>query len=410
MTRFILVSACGALLALSNSTLGEPQPTATPDPKNKRFKRHWDHMIIEKSVYPSTAPTPAPNPQHISRSAVGEVGKAPTTSSRPSSGQNVPAMATPTPASAPNPQHIRGLVGEVGTAPTTTSRIGSGQNIPPTRELHIYPPTRETHVYVPNEYYEPDSPSAGPGFKTNGTSPGSFKTRTPSSVATSTPARKVVATKVLIPPLRKNSNAGANEEAYTAADIDANPPAPGELGAPIVIPMIPRYDAVPRSKALYLPDGNAPIPVDYTPPTPDGPVQVSPTSLRAWNGEMTRETRTFDQTRVQVTTGADDAKRWQFFWRTGGGKPRAARWEISMVPFVDDGNAFPPAGLVAYGDASVAAPSPAMENFFAVEFSSLAKHFGDEPMPSRFYLRVVPVDGSGHPAAQPSNWVRIDLR
>jgi hypothetical protein len=217
-------------------------------------------------------------------------------------------------------------------------------------------------------------------------------------------------TKVLIPPLNKNSNATASEEANAAADIDANPPAPSELGAPVVIPTIPRYDAVPRSKALYLPDGNAPIPVDYTPPTPDGAVQVSPTSLRAWNGEMTRETRTFDQTRVQVTSGADDARRWQFFWRTAGAKPRAARWEISIVPFVDDGNAFPPAGLIAYGDASVSAPTPAMENFFAVEFNSLAKHFGDEPMPNRFYLRVVPVDGSGHPAAQPSNWVRVDLQ
>ncbi len=405
MTRFIVVSACGALLALSNSTLGQPQPTATPDPKSKKFKRNWDRMVVEKSVRPSITPTPAPNLQHI-RTLVGEVGRAPTTSSRTGSGQSIPAT-TPTPASAPNPKHSRGFVGEIGTAPTTTSRTGSEQNIPATRELHTYPPTRETHVYVPNEYYEPEPPSSGPGFKSSGTPPGSFKTRASSSVATPTPARKVVATKVLIPALSKNSNAAASEEAN--ADIDANPPAPSELGAPVVIPMIPRYDAVPRSKALYLPDGNAPIPVDYTPPTADGPVQVSPTSLRAWNGEMTRETRTFDQTRAQVTTGADDAKRWQFFWRTVGAKPRAARWEISTVPFVDDGNTFPPAGLVAYGDASVAAPSPAMENFFAVEFNSLAKHFGDEPMPNRFYLRVVPVDGSGHPAAQPSNWVRVDL-
>src|SRR5438046_2932428 len=84
----------------------------------------------------------------------------------------------------------------------------------------------------------------------------------------------------------------------------------------------------------------APSPVEYGPRGADALVQADPTSLRAWNGEMTRETRTVDQTRVEVSTGADGARRWQFFWRTKDAKPRAARWEISTAPFVDDANHF----------------------------------------------------------------------
>ena len=356
MTRFILFSALGSLLILGNSALCEPQPDSPQDLKNKRYKRHINRAIVEGSTHSSPTPTPGARPSQI-----------------------------------------RGLVGEVGGAPTTSSRRGPGQDVPA---------AHGSRTYVPNESYEAEAPGVGPVFKNTGAPPASLKTKPSGSNTTSTAARKTPS-KVLIPPLRK-SGQESGEETSGPLDIDANPPEPSELGA-VVIPMIPRYDAVPRSKPLYLPEGNAPIPVDYTRPGSEASAQISPTSLRAWNGEMTRETRTFDQTRVQVTPGPDEARRWQFFWRTKDAKPRAARWEISSVPFVDDGKAFPPPGLVAYGDASVSAPSPTMENFFAVEFNLLAKHFDDEAMPNRLYLRVVPVDGSGHPAAQPSNWVRIDL-
>jgi hypothetical protein len=298
----------------------------------------------------------------------------------------------------------------VGNSTAGPSRNMGADTIPtagPSRVI-IIPGGGSERIYTPGEYNEPPSPSAGPGtYRSSAPSVSSNKTKSQSNVVTSTATRKVPE-RVLIPPLPKTSE--SEKEASAETNFDANPPAPGDLGAPIIIPMIPRYDAVPRSKVLFLPNGNVPIPVSYAPPGSDAPAQVSPTSLRAWNGEMTRETRTFDQTRVEVSTGADGVRRWQFFWRTKDAKPRAARWEVSTAPFVDDASKFPPPGLIAYGDASVNAQSPTMENFFAVEFNSLAKNFGNAAPPSQLYLRVVPVDASGNAAAAPSNWIRVDIR
>ncbi|MGZ4983478.1 MAG: hypothetical protein ACXV9Q_05220 [Chthoniobacterales bacterium] len=388
MTRSILVFALGLSIALPSVARANPNPS--PTPRGRKFVTHLDQTSVRR--FPATSPSPSPKYQGISGQT--QVGGAATSAPR----TNADTASKPK-------DHSRGPTA-VGPGATGSSRLGDADTIPSpaSSKVIVAPRSGSERVYVPGGYSEPYPPAAGPGFRSSGSSAASYKTKSQSDASDSTAARKA---KILIPSLAKHSSAG---ETKAETNFDADPPTANELGAPVVIPTIPRYDAVPRSKALFLPDGNVPVPVDYTPPAADAPVQISPTALRAWNGEMTRETRTFDQTRVQVTTGADGARRWQFFWRTSGAKPRAARWEVSTAPFVDDASTFPPPGLIAYGDASVNAPSPTMENFFAVEFNSLAKNFGDAAAPGQLYLRVVPVDANGNAAAQPSNWIRLDIR
>ncbi len=384
MTRLIFVFA---LLLAPGLTRANPDPS--PSPKMRKTLTRVDQTSIRRFSTPTPIPASKPKGEHQ--------GVVSGSSTKPSSRSSTSDAQPTGPTFGPN-------VGRGTNAP----RTGNAYSVPnagPSRVI-VNPGGAPERVYTPGAFLEPPSPAMGPGYRTGSSTP-SNKTKSQSNVVSSTATRKVPE-KVLIPPLPKNSDAA--EEAGAETNIDANPPAPGELGAPIVIPMIPRYDAVPRSKALFLPSGNVPVPVSYTPPGADAPREISPTSLRAWNGEMTRETRTFDQTRVEVSTDADGARRWQFFWRTSGAKPRAARWEISTAPFVDDANHFPPAGLIAYGDASINASSPTLENFFSVEFNSLAKNLGNTSAPSQLYLRVVPVDAGGNPAAQPSNWIRVDIR
>jgi len=185
-------------------------------------------------------------------------------------------------------------------------------------------------------------------------------------------------------------------------NIDVNPPPP----AVIYIPRPPVYQAVSRSEVVYVQGGIAAVPEDYTPPAeaPEGP-----TSLRAWNGDPAPEIRAFDQTRVKVAPAPDGTLSWQFYWQTKDAAPQAARWEVATVPFVSGAETFPPAGLVAYGDASLDAEVPTMANFFAVDFGSLTKGLEEAPPLRQVYMRVVPVDGDGKAVVAPSNFVRVDL-
>lgn len=188
-------------------------------------------------------------------------------------------------------------------------------------------------------------------------------------------------------------------------NVDFTPPPP----PPIHIPAPPVYQSVQHSPVVYASGGIAPVPDDYTPPA-EAPPQSGPTALRAWNGDPAPETRKFDQTHVKVAPAPDGTLSWQFFWQTTGAEPQAARWEVATVPFVGGAETFPPAGLVAYGDASLNAEIPAMSNFFAVDFGALTEGLEDAPPLTQVYMRVVPVDGEGNPVIAPSNFVRVDLK
>jgi hypothetical protein len=187
-------------------------------------------------------------------------------------------------------------------------------------------------------------------------------------------------------------------------NVDVNPPPPNV----IYVPPAPVYQSVARSKVVYVQGGIAPVPEDYAPPA-EAPEQAGPTALRAWNGDPEPETRAFDQTHVKVAPAPDGTLSWQFFWQTTGAEPQAARWEVATVPFVQGVETFPPAGLVAYGDASVDAEVPTVANFFAIDFAALTSGLEDAPPLKQVYMRVVPVDGDGKAVVAPSNFVRIDL-
>ena len=77
------------------------------------------------------------------------------------------------------------------------------------------------------------------------------------------------------------------------------------------------------------------------------------------------------------------------------------------MPFVSAN--FPPPGLVSYGDASVNANAPLTKNFFAIDFNSVAQNLPADARPTKYYLRVVPLDGDGNPVTKPSNFVRVDV-
>jgi hypothetical protein len=191
-------------------------------------------------------------------------------------------------------------------------------------------------------------------------------------------------------------------------NLDFDPPPPSELGPPVIIRRrIPGRREIPRSEVSYLDEGYAPVPDNYSPPAEKAPVEVSPTALRAWNGQEDPE-GAFDQTRVKVVPADDGSMSWQFYWKTTGPEAQAARWEVATVPFVAGFTDFPPAGLVGYGDASVDAESPLTENFFAVDFNALAQNFEEGSRPKKYYMRVVPVDLDGNPVGTASNFVRID--
>jgi hypothetical protein len=212
--------------------------------------------------------------------------------------------------------------------------------------------------------------------------------------------------KITPPGPEKNDN---NKDVHVWLNIDLVPPPPSQLGPPIYIPDIPVYHSVPKSQINQVAGGVAPIPESYTPPAENAPVHVSPTALRAWNGQTEPPGRAFDQTQVKLTAAADATLSWQFYWKTAGPQAQAARWEVATVPFADDVTTFPPPGLVGYGDASVDRQPPLTENFFAVDFNSFAKNFEPGAVPKKYYMRVVTVDLEGNAVGSPSNLVRIDL-
>jgi hypothetical protein len=264
------------------------------------------------------------------------------------------------------------------------------------------------------------APTLPPKLKVPGATPNPTlppKVKNPAPTVTPTP-------KVLIPPKLKIPKPGATptpkiiipgpkgtpkptatpSPAATATPADV--PAPPQL-PPIVINVIPVFQEVHVSEVVYVPASYAPIPQD-APPPPAQPetAQVSPTGLRAWNGEVAQERRAFDQTRVQLAPAPDGSRAWQFYWQTNIPDAQAARWEIASMPFYPGSAEFPPVGLVAYGDASIDLESPVKENFFAVDFAAFEK--AGEPVPKRLYMRVVPVNDQGEAAGEPSNAVRID--
>ena len=192
-------------------------------------------------------------------------------------------------------------------------------------------------------------------------------------------------------------------------NIDVFPPPPSELGPPIHMRRMPVYREVPRSESYYMDEVEAPVPDNYRPPPQDAPVEISPTALRAWNGQEDPASRAFDQTRVKVPAADDGSVSWEFYWETTGPEAQAARWEVATVPFVAGFTDFPPAGLVGYGDASINAESPLTENFFAVDFNSFSQNFEEGSRPNKYYMRVVPVDLDGNLVGTASNFVRIDL-
>ena len=189
MTRLILVFVFGALFALVNVSRANPSPT--PGVKVKRFTSHSVHNSGQTSAH---TPTPTPGAHTVHTFGPGQVGSAPGNSMRTGNADTIPRPAS--------------------------SRV------------IMTPGGGSERVFMPNEYNEPDSPAAGPGFKSAGSPPGSLKIKSQSNVVASTATRKV-AVKILIPQLAKNSNAASSENT-TEADIDANPPTPGELGAPVV--------------------------------------------------------------------------------------------------------------------------------------------------------------------------------
>jgi hypothetical protein len=190
-------------------------------------------------------------------------------------------------------------------------------------------------------------------------------------------------------------------------NIDVNPPPPAELGPPPVI-VIPVPRRVPQSEIYFVDEGITPVPDNYTPPPQNAPAEITPTALRAWNGQED-PARAFDQTRVTLPAAEDGSMSWQFYWKTTGPEAQAARWEVATVPFVGGFTTFPPAGLVGYGDASINAETPLTENFFAIDFNSFSKNFEEGARPNKYYMRVVPIDLNGNAVGGPSNFVRIDL-
>jgi hypothetical protein len=262
------------------------------------------------------------------------------------------------------------------------------------------------------------NPTLPPKLKVPGVTPKPTlppKVKIPAPTVTPTP-------KVLIPPKLKLPKPGATptpkiivpkpKGTPTATPVPAPTATPADVPAPpqlppIVINVIPVFHDVHVSEVVYVPSSYAPVPQEAPPPPVESKTaQVSPTGLRAWNGEVAQERRAFDQTRVELAPAADGSRSWQFYWQTTIPNAQAARWEIASMPFYPGSQEFPPVGLVAYGDASIDLESPVKENFFAVDFSAFEK--ADEPVPKRLYMRVVPVNDQGEPAGESSNAVRID--
>jgi hypothetical protein len=367
MKRNIALLALGMGLAVVLALQAEPTPTPSRRPIRVPARKITPSPKLSPIHVPGKNPTPHPksSPIHVP----GKNTSTPVSTVAPI---KVPGKnnATPTPTMAPI--HIPGKNGPTPT-PTTAAVKIPGKNGPS-------PTPTSAPIKIPG--------------KNTGTPTPTPKILIPGKKITPTPG----------PP--KNDN---KKDVHVWINIDLIPPPPSQLGPPLYIPHVPVYHSVPQSQTNHVVGGVAPIPESYTPPAENAPVQVSPTALRAWNGQPEPPGRAFDQTRVQLAAGEDGALSWQFYWKTAGPPAQAARWEVTTVPFAEGATTFPPAGLVGYGDASVNATAPLSENFFALDFNSFAKNFEQGAVPKKYYMRVVVVDAEGNAVGAPSNLVRIDL-
>jgi hypothetical protein len=368
----------GSGLALVFALNAEPTPTPTSTPIKIPGKPKPTPKPPPIKIPGKVTPTPKPPPIKIP-------GKVTPTPKPPPI--KIPGKVTPTPTMGP----IK-IPGKVTPTPTLGPIKIPGKKITPT-------PTVKPK-FLPNlgnllSKVTP-TPTVGP-IKIPG------KKITPTVGPIKIPGKKITPT--VEPPFDKKKNGTGKNDVHFWINIDVNPPPPSQL----IIPSIPVYQSVPASPVNYVPGGVALVPESYNPPPQNAPVEVSPTALRAWNGQEEPPGRAFDQTRVKLSAASEGTASWQFFWQTTGPEPQAARWEVATVPFVGGSTEFPPAGLVGYGDASVSAASPLTESFFAVDFNGFAKNFQEGSVPNKYYMRVVPVDGEGNPAGKPSNFVRVDL-
>ena len=409
----VLVSNFGLLAFLFAA---DPTPTPTPKPKGSK-------MLKLQTVPPAT--TAAPNKLQLA-------SPAPTVSPKIKIPGATPVPTVPPklkiPGPTPNPTLPPKIkIPGVTPAPTIPPKL----KIPGATPVPTLPPKLKIPGITPTPTIPPKlkipgvtpAPTLPPKLKIPGATPAPTlppKLKIPGVTPTPTP-------KVLIPPKLKipiptptptpkiliPGPKATPTPAVTPAPplVEGTPgpavdvPAPAQL-PPIIINIVPIFTAVQTSEIVYVPSSYAPIPHDAPPPPQETEVRISPTALRGWNGELAEERRAFDQTRIQLAPAVDGSRNWQFYWQTTIPNAQAARWEIARMPFYPGSPEFPPAGLVAYGDASIEAEIPVTENFFALDFDAFEK--AGEPIPKRLYMRVVPVNDQGEPAGEPSNAVRID--
>jgi hypothetical protein len=405
-----------------NVPLATPTPTPTPTPRIVLPPVKVLPTATPKATVPpfrpdipilpgKAAPTPTPRPINP-----GQVGPRVSPFPFPTPGKKATPTPAPTigplkpkfPTATPTPKI--GFPGKIPTptptpkikipTPTPTPKLGFTPKIPtPTPTPKILVPKFPTPTPTP-KILIPKNPKIVPKFPPFGTP---TPTATPAPTA-APPAATPTAPPATPPPGKGSKGVDVN----IWVNIDVMPPPPAQL-EPVYIPRVPVYREVRRSQVVHVPGGIVPVPETYTPPPAEGVVQTTPTALRAWNGEPDEAVRAFDQTHVKLTPRDDNALSWQFYWKTAGAEPQAARWEVATVPFVPGADEFPPAGLVAYGDASLDAELPAMENFFSIDFAALLGGLEGAAELRQLYMRVVPVDGNGNPAVTPSNFVRVDL-
>jgi hypothetical protein len=393
-----LVVGLGLVLAL----LLQAAPTPTPAPPPIKVPRKKVTPAPQPSPIQIPGKNPTPKPQSSPIHVPGKNAPAPTVAPIKTPGKVNPAP-TPTPA----PIHIPGKHGPTPTPTIAPIKI-PGKN-GPTPTPTIAP------IKIPGKNGPTPTPTIAPIKIPGKNGPTPTPTTAPIKIpgkntGTPTPTPKIlIPGKKIVPPPAPPAKNDNKKDGHVWINIDVVPPSPSELGPPIHIGNIPGYESVPHSQINRVAGGMAPIPDSYAPPPENAPVQVSPTALRAWNGQAEPPARAFDQTRVKLASAADGSLSWQFYWKTTGPKAEAARWEVATVPFVGGLTTFPPAGLIGYGDASINAEAPLSENFFALDFNSFAKSSSEGPVPKKYYMRVVGVDLEGNTVGTPSNFVRIDL-
>ena len=368
MKKSIHTALLVLMLALAGSVRGE-ESTPTPTPKSRFFRGAKPKetspaaTAAPKIKTPPATPAPTPAPKI----------KTPAVTPAPSVPPKIKApLATPKPTAKPKLK-----TPEATPLPSATPKLKSPGVTPA--------PTTTPKLKFPGVT---PSPTVAPKLKFPGVTPvpsATPKLKLPGSTPTSSP-------KVLIPPKLKIPTptptpkvlvpAPKSSPVTTAPPLHGGKPGPGpDVPEPshlpgLVIRIVPVFSAVRPSEIVYVPSSYAPIP-EHAPPPPTATeasaAKANPTGLRAWNGDIAEDQRAFDQTRIAVAPALDGSRTWQFYWQTSLPGVEAARWEIARMPFYPGMAEFPPAGLVAYGDASIDAAAPVQENFFALDFSTFEK-------------------------------------